>query len=37
VTLEKQSATSTQFNIRVGVAGDRKASQQILDKIKSHF
>jgi type IV secretory pathway TrbL component len=37
VTLEKESGTVTQIQIRVGTFGDQSRSQQILDKIKSHF
>ena len=37
VTLTKQSATITEIRIRVGTFGDQSLSQQILDKIKSHF
>lgn len=37
VTLNKQSATSTEICIRVGTFGDQNQSEQILQKIKSHF
>jgi hypothetical protein len=37
VTLEKVSGTVTEIHIRVGTFGDQNQSQQILDKIKSHF
>jgi Protein of unknown function (DUF3568) len=37
VTLTKQSDTNTEIRIRVGTFGDQNLSQQILDKIKSHF
>ena len=37
VTLNKQSATTTEIRIRVGTFGDQNQSQQILNSIKSHF
>lgn len=37
VTLTKQSDTVTEIRIRVGTFGDQNLSQQILEKIKSHF
>ena len=37
ITLNKQSATTTEVRVRVGTFGDENLSRQILDKIKSHF
>lgn len=37
VTLTKQSATTTEIQIRVGTIGDKDVSRQILSKIKGHF
>jgi Protein of unknown function (DUF3568) len=37
VILARQSATSTEIRIRVGTFGDQTLSQQILEKIRSHF
>jgi hypothetical protein len=37
ITLNKQSATVTEIRIRVGTFGDKDLSEQIREKIKSHF
>jgi len=37
VKLEKVSGTVTRFRIRVGLVGDKVISNQILEKVKSHF
>jgi len=37
ITLNKQSSTVTEIRIRVGTFGDKNLSEQVLDKIKSHF
>jgi hypothetical protein len=37
VVLTKQSATTTEIRVRVGIFGDESLSRVVLDKIKSHF
>jgi hypothetical protein len=37
VKLEKKSASATEIRLRVGTLGDRAVSQQIIERIKSHF
>ncbi len=37
VTVRKVTGTLSEFRIRVGTVGDKSLSEQILEKIRSHF
>ncbi len=37
VTVRKVTGTLSEFRIRVGTLGDKSLSEQILEKIRSHF
>jgi hypothetical protein len=37
VTVRKVTGTLSEFRIRVGTVGNKSTSEQILDKIKTHF